>query len=136
MLIYADGAALARAVTDEPESAAWRLLATQREDDLVTSPLGLTELRRIADPLGPEARAAAYELAERIVVVRFSDQSLKSAAMASSVASPFTAIHVGIAVAHPDVDTVATYDELLARLAVIYGLHVLSPGRRAGWWEE
>lgn len=136
MLIYADGAALARAVTHEPESAAWRLLATERENDLVTSPLGLTELRRIADPLGLEARTAARELAERIVVVRFSDQSLKSAAMASSVASPFTAIHIGIAVAHPDVDTVATYDELLARLAVIYGLHVLSPGRRVGWWEE
>jgi len=136
MLIYADGAALARAVTHEPESAAWRLLAGEREDDLVTSPLGLTELRRIADPLGPQARTAARELAERIVVVRFSDQSLRSAAMAASVASPFTAIHIGIAVAHPDVDTVATYDELLARLAAIYGLHVLSPGRRAGWWEE
>ncbi len=136
MLIYADGAALARAVTEEPESAAWRLFVLEREDDLVTSPLGLTELRRAVFPWGPAARAAAYELAERIVVVRFSDQSLKSAAMASAVASPFTAIHVGIAAAHPDVDSVATYDRLLARLAVIHGLEVVSPGRPAGWWEE
>ncbi|WP_372593346.1 hypothetical protein [Actinotalea sp.] len=136
MLIYADGGALARAVTQEPESAAWQLLVDEREDDLVTSPLGLTELRRIADPLGPEARTAARDLADRIVVVRFSDQSLRSAAMAAGVASPFTAIHVGIAAAHPDVDSVATYDVLLARLAVIHGLTVMSPGRADRWWED
>ena len=136
MLIYADGGALARAVTQEPESVAWRLLVDEREDDLVTSPLGLTELRRIADPLGPEARAAARDIAERVVVVRFSDQSLRSAAMTAGVASPFTAIHVGLAVAQPEVDTVATYDTMLARLAVIHGLNVLSPARRPGCWNR
>jgi hypothetical protein len=38
-------------------------------------------------------------------------------------------------VAHPEVDTVATYDVLLARLAVIYGLRVVSPGCQDAWWD-
>jgi len=136
MLIYADGAALSRAVVAGPESAAWRALAAEREGDIVTSPLGLTELRRIVDPLGADVRESARELVDRIAIVRFSDQSLKSAAMASAVASPFTAIHVGIAAAHPDVGEVATYDVMLARLAIIHGLGVVSPGRPSRWWDK
>ncbi|MCV2395976.1 PIN domain-containing protein [Actinotalea sp. M2MS4P-6] len=135
MLIYADGGALARAFVDSPESDAWRELVRTAGDRLVTSPLGLTELRRVADPLGPRAREAARELAGRTTVLRFSDQAVKSAAMASSAAPPFTAMHIGIAASDPDVDTVATYDLLLARMAVIYGLAVLSPGRPDRWWE-
>ncbi|HMO10812.1 MAG TPA: PIN domain-containing protein [Actinotalea sp.] len=135
MLIYADGGALARAVVDEPESPAWREFAAATAERLVTSPLGLTELRRIADPLGRTTRDAARELADQVQVVRFSDQALKSAAMATSAAPPFTAIHVGIAASHPDVGQVATYDLLLARMAVIYGLAVVTPGRPEGWWE-
>ncbi|NTW42638.1 MAG: hypothetical protein HGA44_22660 [Cellulomonadaceae bacterium] len=68
-------------------------------------------------------------------MVRFSDQSLRSAAMASSVVPPFTAIHLGIAVAEPEIDRVATYDGPLARVAVIYGLEVVSPGRPGTWWD-
>lgn len=135
MLIYADGGALARAVVDEPESAAWREFAAAVGDRLVTSPLGLTELRGAAAPLGAEAREAARVLADSITVVRFSDQAVKSAAMASAAAPPFTAIHIGIAASHPDVDTVATYDLLLARMAAIYGLTLVSPGRADRWWQ-
>lgn len=136
MLIYADGAALSRSVVEQPESAAWRVLAADRGADLVTSPLGLTELRRIVDPLGADVREAARELVDGIAIVRFSDQSLRSAAMASAVASPFTSIHVGIAAAHPDVGEVATYDVMLARLSIIHGLDVVSPGRPPRWWER
>ena len=135
MLIYADGSALSRSLATGPESASWMRWAAENAGLLVTSPLGLTELRRAADPLGPLARAKAHELAAGLTVVRFFDQSLKSAAMASTVLPPFAAIHLGIAVAHPDVDRVATYDALLARVAVIYGLSVVTPGRPDDWWD-
>ena len=135
MLIYADGGALSRALTVDAESIAWMRYADEVGERLVTSPLGLTELRRIADPLGRRQREVARELAERITVLRFSDQALRAAAMATSAVAPFTAIHVGIAASHPDVDTVATYDLLLARMAVIHGLEVATPGRAPGWWE-
>lgn len=139
MLIYADGGALARALAggseDPGEGIAWRAYVEQPGVRLVTSPLGLTELRQVAAPLGPAAREIARRLADEVEVRRFSDQALKAAAMASSAAPPFTAMHVGLASSDPEVDTVATYDLLLARLAVIYGLAVVSPGRADGWWE-
>lgn len=134
MLIYADGSALSRSLTGDRESASWMRWADAHAGELVTSPLGLTELRRAADPLGPVAREKARVLADSVTVVRFFDQSLKSAAMATSVLPPFAAIHLGIAVAHPEVGAVATYDALLARVARIYRLEVVSPGREDGWW--
>lgn len=135
MQIYADGGALGRALTADHEGAAWLSFWHEHETELVTSPLGLTELRRVADPLGHEARAAAHRIAESITVVRISDQSLEVAAMAGAVVPPFTAIHLGVAVAESEVEELATYDPLLARVAVIYGLRVLSPGRTGPWWE-
>lgn len=136
MLIYADGSALSRALATGQESASWMRWSAENPEVLVTSPLGLTELRRYADPLGPVARSKAHEIATSITVVRFFDQSLKSAAMASTVLPPFAAIHLGVAVAHPDVEGIATYDALLARVAVIYGLSVVSPGRPDEWWHH
>ncbi|MDO8105965.1 hypothetical protein Q6348_02010 [Isoptericola sp. b441] len=136
MLIYADGGALARVLDPVAESIAWIRFADEVGERLATSPLGLTELRRIADPRGPRAREVARAVADRVTVLRFSDQALRTAAMATGAVAPFTAIHLGIAAAHPDVDTVATYDVMLARVAVIHGLNVVSPGRPDGWWDE
>ena len=135
MLIYADGSALSRSLVTGPESASWMRWADEHADALVTSPLGLTELKRAASGLDAVARAKAHTLASQITVVRFSDQSLESAAMASTVLPSFKAIHLGIAVAHPDVDAIATYDALLARVGIIYGLAIVSPGRPDGWWD-
>lgn len=134
MLIYADGSALSRSLTGDVESASWLRWADGHMDALVTSPLGLVELRRAADPLGVVARQKARDLADRITVVRFFDQSLKSAAMTTTVLPPFAAIHLGIAAAHPDVEVLATYDAVLARVARIHGLAVVSPGRPDLWW--
>lgn len=134
-MIYADGSALSRALVAGVEAASWLRWSSEHADEIVTSPLGLTELRRAAFPLGPVARAQAHAIAERVEVVRFFDQSLESAAMASSVLPPFQAIHLGIAVAHPEVDALATYDVLLARVAAIYALDVVSPGRADAWWD-
>lgn len=135
MLVYVDGSALSRFLVDLPESPQWRDWAAAHEASLVTTPLGLTELRQVADPLDAAARSRAHDVSEHICVVRFSDQTLATAAMARTVLSPFGALHLGAAVAHPDVDAVATYDPLLARVAAIYGLAVLSPGSRDDWWE-
>lgn len=135
MLTYADGSALSRSLATGVESASWLRWAAEHEDGLVTSPLGITELRRAADPLGAIARAKVHQIVEHLTVVRFFDQSLKSAAMASTVLPPFMAIHLGIAVAHPDVEQLATYQPLLARVAVIYGLRVIAPGRPDAWWD-
>lgn len=135
MLIYVDGSALSRSLTTGAESASWLRWSSEHAAELVTSPLGLTELKQAAAPLGAVARRRAHEIAAAVEVVRFFDQSLESAAMASAVLSPFQAIHLGIAVAHPDVEVIATYDDLLARVAVIYGLRVVTPGRAEGWFE-
>jgi predicted nucleic acid-binding protein len=134
MLTYADGSALSRSLSDDAESVAWQRWFDANVDDVVSSPLGLTELRRAADPLGLPARERARVLAETVTVVRFFDQSLKSASMAASVLPSFAAIHLGIAVAHSDVDAIATYDELLARVAILYRLRVVAPGRPDSWW--
>lgn len=134
MLIYADGSALSKALSAGTEAASWMRWSHEHADEIVTSPVGLTELRRTAQGMDAVARAKAHAIAEGMTVVRFFDQSLKSAAMASSVLTPFAAIHLGVAVAHPEVEAIATYDVLLARVADIHGLLVVAPGRPEGWY--
>lgn len=134
MLTYADGSALARALTSEPESASWLRWSHDHAAELVTSPLGLSELRRAALTMDVVARGKAHAIVEAVTVVRFFDQALAPAAMASAVLDPFRAIHLGVAVGHPDVVAVATYDAMLARVATIHDLAVVSPGRPHGWW--
>jgi uncharacterized protein len=135
MLRYADGSALSRALTAAPESVPWMRWAHEHADELVTSPLGLTELRRAAQGLDAVARAKAHDIAGRVTVVRFFDQAFKPAAMASSVLDPFRAMHLGVVVAHPEIECLATYDAALARVAAIYEVTVVTPGRPDGWWE-
>jgi predicted nucleic acid-binding protein len=134
MLIYADGSALSRFLASEPESPEWLRWAEEHADRLVTSRLGLTELRRAASKLDSAARLAAHEIADTLTVVRIFDQSLKPASMATSVLSPFAALHLGIAVAHPGVRAVATYDQALAQVVALHRLEVVSPGRPDNWW--
>ncbi|MCL3863228.1 hypothetical protein [Actinotalea sp. K2] len=136
MLIYADGSALACALGSGVESASWMRWSFEHRAQLVTSPLGVSELRRAAQLMDPVARARAHQIATSVEVVRFFDQSLGTAAMASTVLDPFGAIHLGIVVAHPEIEALATYDTALARVASIYGVPVVSPGRAEGWWEE
>lgn len=135
MLVYVDGSALSRYVIDSPESRQWRAWAAVHELSFVSSPLGFFELRRVADRLGFAGRAGAHAVSERIAAVRFSDQAIKTAAMVWTVLSPFASLHLGVAISDPDIGVVATYDVLLARVAAIYGLSVVSPGRPDHWWE-
>jgi len=147
-VIYADGSALRLTVMDVshpylthehgavgPESIAWRAWLREHERDLAVSEIGLTELRRAADPLGGAARESVRQLSARLTVVRVPDRALGTATLAQAALRPLDAIQLGIAVAHPDVTTVATYARSMARVARLHGLHVLTPGRPDRWWE-
>ena len=134
MLIYADGSALSRALTGDVESASWLRWSSQHADEIVTSPLGINELRRAAALMDVVARQKARDIAESVTVVRFFDRSLEQATLSAGVLPPFKAIHLGIAMAHPDVGALATYDHLLAQVAALQGVKVIAPGRPPHWW--
>jgi hypothetical protein len=87
-------------------------------------------------PAGVEARGVARDVEARITVVRFSDQTLRAATKVSGVLPPFTALHIGVALAHPEVVAVATYETQLARVAALHGYRVVSPGMEPFWWES
>ncbi len=133
--VYADGSALSRYLAGAPGGEAWRAWAAEHESALVTTPLGISELRGIARGRDAAARAVAHDVESRVQVLRFSDQTLRRATDVSSVLEPFVALHLGAALAHPEVTAVATYDVSLARVAALYGLAVLTPGWPARWWE-
>lgn len=135
-LVYADGTALSRFLDGAPERRAWDEFAGRRRGSLVTSVLGLTELNRVAQLMGRTARDRADAVAGQLEVLRFSDQSVRAASMVSGVMAPFVALHLGTALAHPDVRIVATYDVDLARVCVLHGLAVVSPGWPDRWWER
>jgi predicted nucleic acid-binding protein len=134
--VYVDGSALSRYLAGAPSRDAWLAWAAEHEDRLVTTFLGVSELRRVARPRGVEAHGVAHDVTDRVEVVRFSDQSLHAAARVASVLPSFVALHVGAAVAHVQVGAVATYDLRLAQVAVLHGLEVVSPGWPTGWWER
>ncbi len=134
MLYYADGSALSRSLTGDAESASWLRWADGHAGQIITSPLGISELRRAAALLGHVERQKAREIAEQVTVVRFFDRSLESATESASVLPAFTAMHLGIAMAHPDVAGLATYDRLLAQVAALHKVTVISPGRPPYWW--
>ncbi len=132
--VYADGSALVQYLPGAPFGEAWAAWARDRR--LVTSQVGVTELHGIAWPSGPAARDVADEVEARIEVLRFSDRALQVASHVSSALSSFVALHVGTAVAEPDVETVATYHRELAQVARLYGLAVVTPGWPDRWWES
>ena len=134
--VYADGSALSRYLVGAPCREQWLAWTAEHESQLVTTPLGLTELRRVAQPRGVEATGVAHDVGERVEVIRFSDQTLRAATKVSGVLRPFVALHIGAALAHPDVGSVATYDVELAQVSALHGLTVVSPGWPASWWER
>lgn len=132
--VYVDGSALSRFVLDVPGAPEWQAWAAAQRARLVVSPLTVTELRRVTDPLGAPVRAAAAAIVDELRVVRFSDQALELASHVTGVLTPFAGLHLGMAVAEPDVGAIATYDPLLAQVAHLYQLEVCTPGREDDWW--
>jgi len=136
-VIYADGSALCRflpGVRFYDEFAAW---AVANLSALVTSQLGLTELRQAAALYPRDQKDQALQVVERvratIPVVRFSDDNVEVSTHAAHVLRPFAALHLGAAVAHGAIDTITTYDSELARAAELYELKVVTPGLPPGW---
>lgn len=150
-MFYADGSALRLTVdvaegtpavtgtrssgASHADALAWRSWLAQNEADVVVTEVGLTDLRRAADPLGAEDRELARQLSARLNVLRIFDQALPVATLTENVLGPFAALHLGVAVAGQDLDTLVTYDRDLARLARMYSVQVFTPGRPDGWWE-
>lgn len=136
-VIYVDGSALIRFLPGVRFYEEWNGWAVPRIDQLATTQLGLTELRQAAELTPRDKKTRAFEIVERVKarvpVIRFSDENVNVSTHAASVLKPFAALHLGAAVTHPAVDTVATYDGELARAAELYSLRVVTPGMPEGW---
>lgn len=83
-----------------------------------------------------DVRTRAHEVIDQIEEVRYSDQALQVASLTTGVLSPFGALHLGIAVAHPDIEEITTYDLRLAQVASMHSLVVISPGLPNRWWQS
>ncbi|WP_084079381.1 PIN domain-containing protein [Demequina sp. NBRC 110057] len=136
-MIYVDGSALVRflpGVKYFDEFTAWIL---PRLGEVTTTQLGYTELRQAAELYPRAEKNQAFEVVEqvraRIPSIRFSDKNVGVSTHAAAVLKPFAALHLGAAVAHPSIDTIATYDAELAQAAELYELTVVTPGMPAGW---
>lgn len=136
-VIYLDGSALCRFLPGVKFFDEWNAWAVPRIDEVAMTQLGLTELRQAAELYPRESKGRAYEIVDQvrraIPVIRFSDENVSVSTHAAAVLKPFAALHLGAAVAHPDIDTVATYDAEFGQAAELYELAVVSPGLPAGW---
>jgi predicted nucleic acid-binding protein len=136
-VIYADGTALSRFLPGVSYYDDWMRWAMPQLGSLTTTQLGLTELRQLVELYPRERKAEAFDVIEKIKahvpVIRFSDENVSVSSHAAAVLQPFAALHLGAAVAHPAVDTLATYDAELARVAELYELTIVTPGMAPGW---
>jgi hypothetical protein len=139
-VIYLDGSALCRFLPGVRHYEAFGAWARDHIDELVTTQLGFTELRQAAElyPRSAVERVGGIVDLVRagVAVIRFSDDNVAISSHATIVLKPFAALHVGAAVAHPNVDAIVTYDPALANVARIYELAVVSPGLPDDWYFE
>ena len=136
-VIYVDGSALCRFLPGVKHFDEWNAWVVPRIDQVAMTQLGVTELRQAAELMPREQKSLAYDVVDqvraKIAMIRFSDENVSVSTHAAAVLKPFAALHLGAAVAHPAIDTVATYDAELAQAAELYELAVVSPGLPAGW---
>ncbi|WP_061963127.1 MULTISPECIES: PIN domain-containing protein [Demequina] len=136
-MIYVDGTALIRFLPGVRYFDEWNEWAVPRINALATTQLGLTELRQAAELFPRETKSKAFDVVEQVrakmPVIRFSDENVSVSTHASVVLKPFAALHLGAAVAHSAIDTIATYDGDLARVAELYELKIITPGLYPGW---
>lgn len=135
MRVYADGSALVRYLPAPDHSVDWQRWAEQHGADLLVTSLSLYELRHALATAPAHVRARVHATVDRLEVARFSDQAVETAAMSSAPLSPFATLHLGVAVAHPEVTAFASYDPRLAAIAAEHGLAIVSPGLPDGWWD-
>ena len=139
-VIYLDGSALCRFLPGVRHHAEWGAWASSRVAEFVTSQLGFTELRQAADLYPRRSMDRVLEIVETVRsgvgVIRFSDNDVTISSHATAVLKPFAALHLGAAVGHDGVDTIATYDPALASVARMYDLTVVSPGLPDDWYMQ
>jgi hypothetical protein len=133
--VYADGSALVRYLPAPDHSVDWQRWAEQHGPDLLVTSLSLSELRHALATTPAHVRARVHATVDRLEVARFSDQAVAAAAMSTAVLSPFASLHLGVAVAHPDVTAFASYDPRLVAAAASHGLAIVSPGLPDRWWD-
>ncbi len=118
----------------------WNRWIVPNVKEVATTQLGLTELRQAAELYPRESKAQAFEVVEVVratmPLIRFSDENVGVSTHVAAVLKPFAALHLGAAVTHPAIDSIATYDAELARVAELYKLHVVTPGLPDGWHNE
>jgi hypothetical protein len=132
--VYADGSALVRYLPAPDHSVDWQRWAEQHGPDLLVTSLSLSELRHALATTPAHVRARVHASVDRLEVTRYSDQAVAAAAMSTAALSPFASIHLGVAVAHPEVTAFASYDRRLVAAAAEHGLRIVSPGLPDGWW--
>ena len=146
-MFLVDGSALRLSVIDDSyqllpgedpavvrEAAAWQAWLDENEPDVGVTQIALTQLRTTAAPLGPDARETARQLARRLYLLRIPAQAMTVSPLVTPVLGPFDALHLGLAVVNHEITTLVTYERDLARLARMYALEVVSPGRDDAWW--
>ncbi|WP_062389058.1 hypothetical protein [Demequina iriomotensis] len=136
-MIYVDGSALCRFLPGVRYFDEFNDFAVPRIHELATTQLGFTELRQAAELYPREQKTKAFDVVEMvrgsIPVIRFSEHNVSVSTHAVAVLKPFAALHLGAAVAHPEIHAILTYDAELARASELYELQVLSPGLAPGW---
>lgn len=125
-MLYLDTSASAKLLQEEAESAALGALLRSTDAPLVTSRIGVVELRRVGRRIGVADRADA--LAATLMVVEV-DQIVELRAVdVDPDLRALDAIHLATALATGDsLDGFVCYDARLASAAEAAGLTVLAP---------
>ena len=126
-MLYLDTSAAAKLLLEEAESAALEELLANEPEPLVTSRVGVIELRRVARRGGASADRADA-IAASLAVIELDATVERIAVGLGPDLSALDAIHLASALAAGDVlDGFVCYDASLAEAASRDGLTVLSP---------
>ena len=126
-MLYLDTSATAKLLQEEAESRALGIYLRSADTPLVTSRVGIVELRRVGRRVGAADRADA--LAATLVVVELDEIVEREALEVDARLRTSDAIHLATAILMGDELTAfVCYDERLATAASASRLSVVAPG--------
>ena len=126
-MLYVDTSATAKLLLEEPESVALVEFLRSANTPLVTSRVGIIELRRVGRRSGADPNRADA-LAATLVVVELDEVIEHAALSVDPTIRTLDAIHLATALAAADsVTGFVCYDERLAAAAESVGLTVVAP---------
>ncbi len=129
-LLYLDSSAIVKMVVSERETPALTS-RLDRDPELVSSALAKVEVRRALRQAGegPASLAKAYQVLDRITLLRLDDIVLETAArMEPATLRLLDAIHLASALAlGSELEALVTYDRRLAAAAKALGITVVAP---------